>query len=47
MVSQTDESIENTYMEDTMMEIMMNKINIQNTVKRLSYLEKITYKHFG
>ena len=39
MVSQIAENISYTPIEATIMEIMMNEINNQNTVKRSSFME--------
>ena len=39
MVSYTDENIEYTSMEATIMSEMINGINNQDTVKRLSFME--------
>ena len=44
MVSQTDDNVEYTSMEATIVEIMMYKINNQDTVKRSSFMETFSLK---
>ena len=44
MVSHTDNNIEYTYMEAKIVSIMINGINIQDKVKRSSFMEKLSLK---
>ena len=44
MVSQTAEKIEYGSMEATLMSIMINEINNQDTVKRKQFMEKFSLK---
>ena len=44
MVSQTDKKIEYTFMEATIVEIMINLINNQDTVKMPSFIETFSFK---
>ena len=44
MASQTDEKIERTYVEATIMKIMINGINNQYTVKRSLFLEIVSLR---
>ena len=44
MLSHTDQNIEYTYMEETIIAIMINEINNQDTVNRSSFMEKFSLK---
>ena len=44
MVSHTDDKIEYNFMEATIMTILINEINNQDTGKRSSFMEKFSLK---